>query len=323
MQNTIKMRHFQAVIALAEEMHFGRAAKRVGLSQSGLSRCIQSAEREAKARLFERDRTSLELTDAGRTYVEHARIAVAFGERAMRSAKASRDGAEVVLQVGKAPDVDPILVDILYSIRLPLYPQLEISVQSESSSDLAHDLLTADLDLALITDPAKNPRLTMNKLVETPLHIVLPNDHPLASRASLKLADLRNERWIMFQKRQHPLLYDRIMKRTHDEGFEPRRMDHILFPDEAEHMLTASPGVAFLTMANAMKLSGTRLIARPLDEATLCLDEWLAARSDDNSKLVSEFVRAYVTKSKTILQAPQMSLPIGVTTTRPTQCKPS
>ena len=113
------------------------------------------------------------------------------------------------------------------------------------------------------------------------------------------------------------------MKRTHDEGFEPRRMDHILFPDEAEHMLTASPGVAFLTMANAMKLSGTRLIARPLDEATLCLDEWLAARSDDNSKLVSEFVRAYVTKSKTILQAPQMSLPIGVTTTRPTQCKPS
>ena len=67
-------------------------------------------------------------------------------------------------------------------------------------------------------------------------------------------------------------------------------------------MLTAAPGVAFLTMANAMKLSGSRLIAKPLDESTLCLDEWLVARSDDTSKVVSEFVRAFVTKSKTILQ---------------------
>jgi DNA-binding transcriptional LysR family regulator len=71
------------------------------------------------------------------------------------------------------------------------YPQLEISVQSESSSDLAHDLLTADLDVALITDPAKNSKLTINKLVETPLHIVLPSEHSLAARASVKLADLR------------------------------------------------------------------------------------------------------------------------------------
>src|ERR1700722_18586063 len=103
MQNRIKMRHLEAVIALAEEMHYGRAAKRVGLTQSGLSRCIQSAEREAKSTLFERDRTRMELTDAGRSYVEHARIAVAFGERAMSSAKAARDGADIVLQVGKAP----------------------------------------------------------------------------------------------------------------------------------------------------------------------------------------------------------------------------
>jgi len=127
MQSKLKMRHFEAVIALAEEMHYGRAAKRVGLTQSGLSRCIQSAEREAKATLFERNRTRMELTDAGRTYVEHARVAVAFGERAMRSAKATRDGADIVLQLGKAPDVDPILVEILYSIRLPLYLCLQFS----------------------------------------------------------------------------------------------------------------------------------------------------------------------------------------------------
>jgi predicted DNA-binding protein (UPF0251 family) len=76
MQSKLKMRHFEAVIALAEEMHYGRAAERVGLTQSGLSRCIQSAEREAKATLFERNRAGMELTDAGRTYVEHARTSL-------------------------------------------------------------------------------------------------------------------------------------------------------------------------------------------------------------------------------------------------------
>ena len=78
MQQRFKTRHLEAVITLAEEMHFGRAAERVGLSQSGLSRCIQSAEREANAKLFARDRRSIEITDAGpilrgtRTYLSRA-----------------------------------------------------------------------------------------------------------------------------------------------------------------------------------------------------------------------------------------------------------
>ena len=87
MQRRVKTRHLEAVIALAEELHYGRAAERVGLTQSGLSRCIQSAEREANAKLFIRDRRTVEITDAGRSYVEHARISLAHGERAMRSAK--------------------------------------------------------------------------------------------------------------------------------------------------------------------------------------------------------------------------------------------
>jgi hypothetical protein len=176
---------------------------------------------------------------------------------------------------------------------------------------LAHDLLSTDLDLALITDPTQNAKLTMTKLSETPLHVVIPRDHILSSKVSLKMADLRDERWIVFQKRTHPVLYERIMKRTQDEGFHPRSIDHILYPDEAEHLLLATRRVALLTKANALKLAGERLVAKPLDEELLCLEEWLVARAEDNSRLVSEFVRAFVTRSKTVLQPPQMSLPIG------------
>jgi hypothetical protein len=83
----------------------------------------------------------------------------------------------------------------------------------------------------------------------------------------------------MLQKRAHPVLYERIMKRTQDAGFQPRGIDHILYPDEAEHLLLATRRVALLTKANALKLAGERLVAKPLDEELLCLEEWLAARA--------------------------------------------
>jgi DNA-binding transcriptional LysR family regulator len=310
MQQRFKTRHLEAVITLAEEMHFGRAAERVGLSQSGLSRCIQSAEREANTKLFERDRRSIEITDAGRSYVEHARISLAHGERAIRSARETKDGAGHFLEIGKSPDVDPVLVEVLYSIRLPLYSDLEISIHSESSSDLARGLMSADLDVALITQPERNAKLTMTKLAETPLHIVLPREHSLAAKSAIKLADLRDERWIIYQQRTHPLLYERIIRLMRDEHIHPKHIDRILYPDEAEQLLMARRGVALLTKASALKLDGKRLVAKPLEEAALCLDEWIAARGDDNSRLVSEFVRAFVTRSTIVLQPSQMILPI-------------
>jgi DNA-binding transcriptional LysR family regulator len=69
---------------------------------------------------------------------------------------------------------------------------------------LAHDLLSADLDLALITHHPHSAKLTMTKLSETPLHVVLPREHSLSSRNSLKLTDLRDDRWILFHKCNHP-----------------------------------------------------------------------------------------------------------------------
>ena len=79
----------------------------------------------------------------------------------------------------------------------------------------------------------------------------------------------------------------------------------------------ASRGVALLTKASAVKLDGKRLVAKPLEEDVLCLDEWIAARGDDNSRLVSEFVRAFVTRSTIVLQPSQMILQSRRTARRP------
>ena len=170
--------------------------------------------------------------------------------------------------------------------------------------------MSADLDVALITQPEKNAKLMMAKLAETPLYVVFPREHPLSSRASVKLRDLRDEHWIVYQKRSHPLLHERLQRLMNAEDVHPKRIDRILYPDEAEHLLLANGGVALFTKANALKLNGDRLTAKILQEGALCVDEWIAARAEDSSRLVSEFVRAFVTRSAQVLQLPQMILPI-------------
>ena len=150
--------------------------------------------------------------------------------------------------------MDPVLVEVLYSIRLPLYFDLEISIHSEPSSDLAHRLMSADLDVALITQPERNAKLTMTKLAETPLHIVLPREHSLASKSAIKLADLRDERWIIYQQRTYPLLYERSMKLMRDEhilGFNEGNETVAVVANTAAHLSHGRKLCAFGLLSSA------------------------------------------------------------------------
>jgi DNA-binding transcriptional LysR family regulator len=310
MQSTIEIRYLIAVVTLAEELNYTRAARRLRMSQSGLSRRIQDIELKLDVKLFHRDRGPVELTDAGRAFVEEARLAILHDERAIQFARSVNGGAENVLEIGRSPDIDPALVEMLFSLHLPLYPNLKIHLHSEFSADLTHGLLNAHLDVALITQPAINPRLTTVKLAEAPLYAVVSEDHLMAQKESLKLKDLSASQWVVLDRRIHPTLYDQMMRTASDAGFQPREIHSIMNADEAFHLLSANGGVAFLTKASALRIATRGWVARPLDEKTLSLDEHLAARADNPSKLVSEFVRTFVKRMKSVLQPLQMSLPI-------------
>ena len=310
MYSKFTTRQLEAVIALAEELNYTRASDLIGMSQSGLSRCIQVLERELKVILFERNRAAVRLTDAGRAFYEQAKLSVAHGERAFHSAKAAMAGASATLTIGKSPDLNPVLVDILYSIRLPLFPALEINVHSLPSPELSSALLSSHLDLALATQPDANAKLTMVKLSETPLYAVVTKNHPSAQKDFFKIADFREDRWILFDRRIHPSLYGRLLHLAVEGGFRVRGIDHVLYPDEAIQLAFATGGVAFVSKALALRMVSGDLIAKPIGEDSLCFNEQLVARADDKSKLVSEFVRAFVLRTQAVLQPPQMELPI-------------
>ena len=171
----VDVRHLQAVIVLAEELNFTRAAQRLRISQPALSKKITDLEEEHRFRLFTRDKKRVvELTDAGRIFVEEARSSLLHMERAVHLARVAHDGGDNVLLIGHSPYADQAWVSAILALRLPLYPKLRIRLISQFSIELVRSGMACELNLALVTAPPEDPKITAVPFDLTPLCAVLP-----------------------------------------------------------------------------------------------------------------------------------------------------
>lgn len=311
MQSLLETRYLLAAVILAEELSFTRAAKRLKLSQSGLSRRLNEMESRCSLKLFTRNHAGVAITDAGRAFVEEAKLSLLHGERAIRFAKAASEGVESHLTIGHSPYLDPVMISALLSIRLPLHPNVVLHMQSDFAPELVHGLLTSRLDLALIAHPGANRKLTMAKISEAPFYIAIPENHPLVSRDILTLGDLRGCTWIIFDRKVHPILHDMISRRAAEEGVTYRNNQNVLSDEEALQLVAENVGIAFLTMATALRTNRPGVAVRPLVDKELRVELCLASRADNRSKLASEFVRAFMKRIEQIIAPPQMILPLG------------
>ena len=164
----VEVRHLHAVIVLAEELNFTRAAHRLHLTQSALSRQITEIEEQHRFRLFTRDNrrvVRVELTDAGRVFVEEARSSLLHMDRAVHLARAVHDGADNVLMIGHSPNADQAWVSAMLAIRLPLYPKLRIRLISQFSIELVRSVMAGELNLALVAAPPEDSQITAAHLL--------------------------------------------------------------------------------------------------------------------------------------------------------------
>jgi DNA-binding transcriptional LysR family regulator len=136
------LKHMRAAIAVAEELSFSRAAKRLHLSQPAVTKHITELEEMLGVALFMRDHHVVSITEAGRAYVAEARIAILHADRAVQAARAAGQNTEMILNVGRSPYADPFYTSTLLTMRLPLFPQLRLNLSSGFSCDLVHDVLT-------------------------------------------------------------------------------------------------------------------------------------------------------------------------------------
>jgi DNA-binding transcriptional LysR family regulator len=305
-----EIRLLQAAIVLAEELHFSRAADRLNMSQSTLSKQILRLEEEIGFRLFEHSHQAAELTDAGRVFIAEAREVVAHAEHAVLSARAVADGPVEVLNIGKSSYTDPLFVSTLLSIHLPLFPDMKVKLWSNFSNELAQRVIAGTLDLALITGVPHKPKLSALNIANNPFYIVMSNDDDLATHREVRLEQMKSRNWILLGQHANAYLYDQIQSVASDRGVHPSDLYHFTSPEEASELVREHRGLAFLPRAAAWRVSRDGLTMRPLTEDRLRLVTSLAVRVDSKSRLVNEFVKAAGKKFGGIGQRAQGRLPL-------------
>ena len=288
--NPVELRHLRYFVAVAEALNFGRAARRLAISQPPLSRQIKALEEELGTALFVRTRRSVALTAAGSALLPEAR-------RLLRAADALQEGARH-LAAGEAGTVALGFISVAAYNIIPAvvpafrarHPGLKLALQEGVTDALLPALTQGEIDAAMVLPPVSDPRLAYRPLVHERLIAALPARARRRFQAMpLPVAALADEPFILFPRRVGPGLYDLIVGACQRAGFAPRIDQEAIQMQTIVSLVAAGMGVA-LVPASLQHLRRTGVEYRPIRDRTPPVEIGLAWRAADESPAVRAFV---------------------------------
>jgi LysR family hca operon transcriptional activator len=285
----VELRHLRYFVAVAEEGSVTVAAeKRLHTAQPSVSRQMRDLEREVGVSLLVRNARGIELTDAGRVFLEHARLALlqvdAAGEAARRSSRSAK--ASFVLGFLTGHEVT-WMTEALRGLRDEL-PSLDVTIASQSSPELAGALLRGSVDVAFMRREERAPGLSFKRLIAEPLVVVLPRNHRLARRSAIHPRDLVDEVFI------EPTKAAPSLKIVIDAY--ARKMRVALKPaHEAENLgmamsLVASTGGVTLLPEYALQFLPAGIVSRPLAGDAPTIELVLGYSKSNTSPVLERFL---------------------------------
>ena len=215
----IELRHLRYFVAVAEELHFGRAAARLNISQPPLSQQIQALEQQIGARLLARTNRSVLLTAAGKQFLADSRQILSMVDDAAARAERLHQGEAGELRIGftsSAPFIRAVS-DTLSLFRRD-YPDVHLQTREMNTREQIAPLIEGTLDMGLLRNTALPESLEHAVIVHEPLMAMIPHDHPLANNPNVTLAELAKEPFVFFDPHVGTGLYDDIlglMRRYH------------------------------------------------------------------------------------------------------------
>jgi DNA-binding transcriptional LysR family regulator len=218
---TPDLRQLRYFVAVAEELHFGRAAERIGIAQPPLTQQIQKLEARLGCRLLDRGRKT-RLTEAGGALLGETRRILAQVERAVEVTRRAARGETGQLRIGAPPSV--LLTALPGAIRKyrRLYPNVQFTLRELSTSAIEDAIRRSELDLGFLRETLPEAPLVSRVVLEEPVVAVLPASHPLAARKRLVLASLGSEPFVFFPRPLGPAFYDKLVGFCMAAGFVPR-----------------------------------------------------------------------------------------------------
>ncbi|AZE83967.1 Transcriptional regulator, LysR family [Pseudomonas orientalis] len=260
------IRHLWLFLAVAEEQNFGRAAKRLGMSQPPLSEQIQILEQALKVTLFERSRRGARLTPVGAAILPAVRKFADQLQRLELAVEEAVAGQSGMLTIGA---ISTAMFDVLPGVIEQLktqYPQLTVSVREIDSVEAIPALEAGDIDLAFARlDGDFGASIQSFALTEDRLMVALPVDHPLASRKRISLASLATEPLVMFSRNVSPVYFDNLIATCRASGFSPRVLHEVRSVASQIAFVSCGQGIA-LVPASMKKLAPNNVVLRPLSQ---------------------------------------------------------
>jgi DNA-binding transcriptional LysR family regulator len=259
------LRHFSYFLAVAEERHFGKAAKRLGMSQPPLSQQIKVLEQALGVRLFERSRRHVELTREGSAILTPVQRFMEHAQRLQVAVDDARRGRSDVVTIGA---INSALFDIiprLMRIAKERYPHLSVSMMEMKSADALAAVRSGEIDIALARPDEHVTSLEIRPIVSDHIVLALPADHRLTKRARVGLAELADESLVLFPRRSSPSFFDKITSACREAGFSP----HVRFEISSHISQIAYVGCGVgvgLVPSRAMRFGGTEVVFRHLVE---------------------------------------------------------
>ena len=268
----MELRHLRYFVAVAEEGSLTVAAqKRLHTAQPSLSRQIHDLELELGVQLLIRGPRGIELTAAGRVFLDHARIALlqveAAGEAARRAAQPPRTTFAIGFLTGYEMDWLPAIMEILHAEL----PSTEVVIHSQDSPDLAAGLMRGKIDLAFLRPEKQAPGLKFRLLRKDPLIVLMPHDHALAARSSIRPQDIAGEIFIGTSATRAPTLrtaIDEYAKRTGITLKPQHQAENIAM---AISLVASTGGVSLLPLY-AQNLLPKTVVSRPIQGAPPMVD---------------------------------------------------
>jgi LysR family hca operon transcriptional activator len=258
------LRHLRYFVAVAERGSVLAAAQQLNTSQPSLSRQIRDLEAEVGVKLLDRQARGVSLTEAGKVFLDHARLAISQAEAALQGARQIGRSERPTFKLGFLASREPWIPYILRVLRDEA-PNIEIRLSSHSSPELAFALKRGDLDAAILRRENYVPGLNFKSLCEEPLVAMLPADHRLASKDKITAKDLASEVYVG-SSNAAPVLEMILKSYASINGVEivPRFEAGSL--SAAISMVVSTGGITLIPL-QAQSLLTSNVVARPLEDA--------------------------------------------------------
>ncbi len=286
----MELRHLRYFVAVAEELHFSRAAQRLHIAQPPLSQQIRNLETELGVQLLQRTKHRVQLTAAGQLFLEEARRTLSQAEQAIRTAQRASRGEIGRLVVGfLSSTAYNVFPEILRLFR-ERFPAVELVLHELNTVPQVQALHEGQIDVGFLHPPVNSGEaLSLTTVFEEPLVLALPSNHALAAQPQIALAWLADAPFVLSPRHLGPGFYDQVISACQQAGFHPRVVQETNMAQTMVSLVAGGMGVA-LVPASLQNLQRTGVVYRVVQDLTPRVTTAAIWRREDASLVLHAFL---------------------------------